>query len=93
MEKMRMETPDLTAVNVEKIGELFPNCVTETKDENGNLKKAINFDLLRQNGCYALIIDFFSRIHFHLLDGSSYEADRILADFVLCFHRFLKVSV
>ena len=48
MDKMRMETPDLTAANVEKIGALFPNCVTETTDENGKLKKAINFDLLRQ---------------------------------------------
>ena len=48
MEKMRMETPDLTAVNVEKIGALFPNCITETTDENGKLKKAINFDILRQ---------------------------------------------
>ena len=48
MEKMRMESPDLTATNIEKIGMLFPNCVTEAVDENGNLKKAINFDLLRQ---------------------------------------------
>ena len=48
MEKMRMETPNLTAVNVEKIGALFPNCITESMDENGTLKKAINFDLLRQ---------------------------------------------
>ncbi len=48
MDKMRMETPDLTAANVEKIGELFPNCITEAADENGKLKKAINFDLLRQ---------------------------------------------
>lgn len=47
-EKMKMETPDLTSVNVEKIGALFPNCITETTDENGKLKKAINFDLLRQ---------------------------------------------
>lgn len=38
MDKMRMETPDLTAANVEKIGALFPNCVTETTDENGKLK-------------------------------------------------------
>jgi len=45
---MRMETQDLTSANVEKIGALFPNCVTETTDENGNLKKAINFELLRQ---------------------------------------------
>ena len=48
MERMRMETPDLTAANVEKIGALFPNCITETTDENGKLRKAINFDLLRQ---------------------------------------------
>ena len=48
MEKMRMETQDLTAANVEKIGALFPNCITETTDENGKLKKAVNFDLLRQ---------------------------------------------
>ena len=48
MDKMRMETPDLTAANVEKIGALFPNCLTEATDENGKLKKAINFDLLRQ---------------------------------------------
>ena len=48
MEKMRMETPDLTVANVEKIGALFPNCITETANENGELKKAINFDLLRQ---------------------------------------------
>ena len=48
MEKMRMETLDLTAANVEKIGALFPNCITETADENGNLKKVVNFDMLRQ---------------------------------------------
>lgn len=48
MEKMRMETPDLTAANIDKIAELFPNCITEAADENGKMKKAINFDLLRQ---------------------------------------------
>ena len=48
MDKMRMESTDKTVQNVEKIGALFPNCITETKDENGKPKKAINFDLLRQ---------------------------------------------
>ena len=43
-----METTNLTSVNIEKIGELFPNCITETKDEKGSLKKAVNFDLFRQ---------------------------------------------
>ena len=45
---MSMESIDMTAQNIEKIGTLFPNCITETKDENGKPKKAINFDLLRQ---------------------------------------------
>ena len=44
MEKMRMESTDLTAQNIEKIGALFPNCITETVDENGIPKKAINFN-------------------------------------------------
>lgn len=48
MEKMRMESFDRTQSNVEKIAELFPNCITETVDENGKLKRAINFELLRQ---------------------------------------------
>lgn len=48
MEKMRMESVDLTAQNIEKIGEMFPNCITETADENGKLKKAINFEMLKQ---------------------------------------------
>ena len=48
MDKLRMESIDMTAQNIEKIGALFPNCITETKDVDGKLKKAINFELLRQ---------------------------------------------
>lgn len=48
MEKMRMESVDMIAQNIEKIGMLFPNCITETVDESGKPKKAINFELLRQ---------------------------------------------
>ena len=48
MEKMRMESVDLTAQNIDKIGKLFPNCITETVDETGKLKKAINFEMLKQ---------------------------------------------
>lgn len=48
MDKMRMESVDLTAQNIDKIGALFPNCITETVDENGKPKKAINFELLKQ---------------------------------------------
>lgn len=48
MDKMRMESVDLTTQNIEKIGELFPNCITETVDKNGSLRKVINFELLKQ---------------------------------------------
>ncbi|MGM9890250.1 MAG: site-specific DNA-methyltransferase [Floccifex porci] len=48
MDKMRMESVDMTAQNIKKIGDLFPNCITETVDENGKPKNAINFELLKQ---------------------------------------------
>ena len=48
MDKMRMETVDMTEKNIEKIAELFPNCITETTDEYGRIKTAVNFDLLKQ---------------------------------------------
>lgn len=46
---MKLHTPNLTAENIEKLAALFPNCVTETADEKtGQLKRAIDFDQLRQ---------------------------------------------
>lgn len=43
-----MTSPDLTAANIDKLAELFPSVITETLDADGNLKKAVDFDLLRQ---------------------------------------------
>lgn len=43
-----MESPNLTEQNIEKIGKLFPNALTEMEDEDGNLKKGINFEMLKQ---------------------------------------------
>jgi len=48
MEKLKLHTPDLIAENVEKIAGLFPNCVTEARDEDGKLSRALDFDQLRQ---------------------------------------------
>jgi adenine-specific DNA-methyltransferase len=48
MEKLKLETPDLTQQNIDRIAELFPSAITETKDENGKLKRAINFTVLKQ---------------------------------------------
>lgn len=48
MDKMKQETPNLTEQNIDRIAELFPNVITEKKDENGKLTRAVNFELLRQ---------------------------------------------
>ena len=48
MDKMRMESVNITDKNIEKIEKMFPNCITETFDADGKPKKAINFDILRQ---------------------------------------------
>ena len=46
--KLKMHSPNLTQENIARIRELFPNCVTEVSGENGKVKLAVNFDLLRQ---------------------------------------------
>lgn len=48
MNKLKLHTPDLTQDNIEKLAALFPNCVTETRDAQGVIKRAIDFDQLRQ---------------------------------------------
>lgn len=48
MDKLRMHTPDLAEENYKKLAALFPDAVTETKDENGNTVRAIDKDVLMQ---------------------------------------------
>jgi len=54
MEKMRMESVDMIAQNIDRIAELFPNCITEALDEDHSTpehkvyKKVVNFELLKQ---------------------------------------------
>ena len=54
MNKLRMESPDMTAQNIDRIAALFPNCITEMLDEERSTpekkvyKRAINFELLKQ---------------------------------------------
>lgn len=42
-----MESPNLTEENIAKIGQLFPECLTEKLDEFGKAVRAIDFDVLR----------------------------------------------
>lgn len=48
MEKLKMQTIDVVDENIKRIGEMFPNCLTEVKDEKGRPQVAIDFDQLRQ---------------------------------------------
>lgn len=47
-EKVKMQSPNITAENIKKIGEMFPEVLTEAWDEYGYIKKVINFDKLKQ---------------------------------------------
>ena len=48
MEHLKFETPDMVAGNIEKIGALFPAAITEMRGEDGQIKKGINFEVLKQ---------------------------------------------
>ena len=48
MDKLEMHTRDLTEENFKKLAALFPNAVTETAGENGEIVRAIDADVLRQ---------------------------------------------
>ena len=48
MDKLKMHTPDLADENYAKLAALFPNAVTETINENGEVVRAIDADVLRQ---------------------------------------------
>lgn len=55
MEKMRMESMDIVAQNVENIGNLFPDCITEARDENGKIQKVVDRDRLMQKFSHKII--------------------------------------
>ena len=48
MDKLKMHSVNKVEENIAKIGALFPNCLTERKNENGEVEYAIDFDMLKQ---------------------------------------------
>ena len=48
MDKLKMHSINKVDENIEKIGKLFPNCVTERKNEKDEVEYAIDFDMLKQ---------------------------------------------
>lgn len=48
MDKLKMHSINKVDENIKKIGELFPNCITERKNDKGEIEYAIDFDVLKQ---------------------------------------------
>lgn len=48
MDKLKMHTPNLAYENFKKLSSMFPNAVTETTNENGDIVRAIDIDILQQ---------------------------------------------
>lgn len=63
MDKLKMHSPDLTATNIARIREMFPGCVTEARGEDGSVKLAVDFDLLRQELSASLVEGPQERYH------------------------------
>lgn len=55
MNKPKIHSPDRTQNNIARIRELFPGCVTEAEDANGELKLAVDFDQLKQELSYSIV--------------------------------------
>jgi len=55
MDKLKMQSPNLVEGNIDKIAALFPNCITEDRDENGVVRRVVDFDLLRQELSASLV--------------------------------------
>lgn len=48
MNKLKFETPDMVTENVDKIAALFPSAITEMRGEDGEIKRGVNFEVLKQ---------------------------------------------
>ena len=70
MEKLHMQTQDGVAANIDKIAALFPNCITETRDADGTLRRAIDFEVLQQELMPDLVSNAEQRYQFTWPDKS-----------------------
>ena len=64
MDKLKMHSMNKVDENIEKIGKLFPNCVTERKNAEGEMEYAIDFDMLRQELSSVIAEGNEERYHF-----------------------------
>ena len=55
MDKLNMQSNNLVAENIARIGDLFPHCLTEKRNEQGILEVCIDFEILKQELSYAVV--------------------------------------
>lgn len=48
MKKLKLQTPDMVSENIDKIAALFPSTITEMRGEDGEIKRGVNFEVLKQ---------------------------------------------
>ncbi|MGI6471690.1 MAG: site-specific DNA-methyltransferase [Candidatus Methanomethylophilaceae archaeon] len=63
-DKLDMHTKNIIQENIEKIGALFPHCVTEATDEHGEIRQLIDFESLRQELSEDLVSNMNERYRF-----------------------------
>ena len=80
MEKLKMQTPNLVDKYVEQIAKIFPEVITEIKNENGDIIKGIDFDLLKQKLSNVLVEDENER---YRLDWPGKKASMLKANLPL----------
>lgn len=64
MDKLKMRTPDLAGENFKKLSTMFPNAITETINENGEVVRAIDVDILQQEISGTIIAGGVERYQF-----------------------------
>lgn len=47
MEKLKMHSGNVTSSNIEALAQIFPDCITEATDDNGQVVQAVDFDKLK----------------------------------------------
>ena len=63
LEKMKLHSPNWANENILKLAEIFPNCVTKTQDTDGIIKRAIDYDQLRQELSDHIVDELQERYH------------------------------
>lgn len=63
MDTLKMHSPNIVEENITRIREMFPHCVTEARDDAGNLRKLVDFEKLRQELSPVIVDGMQERYH------------------------------